>query len=1046
MKKVLSIVFWIILILCFNEVFSQTGTVKGVVTDSNGEPLFGANVVVKNTSLGVISGINGEFVLENIPTGERIIEISFVGMKKQEHKLLIEANKAIILNVKLEDDAVVLEDVVVIGYGRRQKRDVTGAISSISSDDLGDAVLPSLESSLQGRAAGVQVTTANGMAGAPINVKVRGTNSISAGSQPLYVIDGIPVTTGDFSANNTGTGFNALSDLNPNDIESIQILKDAAAAAIYGSRGANGVVLITTKKGSAGKTKFNINYYSGFVEAANRIELINAEQHLSLRDSARVRKGLDPEDKNSIIYTPINGNPITRAMADSIAALGGTDWIDLVLRRGFVQEVSATAQGGNEKTIFYMGVTYKDEEGFVIGNSYNRISGRINVENKATDKLSIGSNMSVSYSKNKRVPTGDAGGLGLAQQNLPYIPVYNPDGTYFDPYRNPLWQLENWHFQANSFRSITGLYLNYEFTKNLSFRSEFGVDFMNLGEDEFRFRNIQDTGSVSSAWDRRTNVYNYTTNNYFTYNLKLGEHQDADFTLGQSYQRSKTSGVGLNGWNFPNDILRSPGSADPSNMSGYSYSTGFAFDSYFFRVNYKLLNKYLAGFSIRTDGSSRFGRDNRYGIFPAVSAGWIISDENFISKNGTISFLKLRASYGLTGNANIDDYAHLGFYLATGGYNGSSAIIPATLPNPLLSWEKSVMFDVNIDYGFFNNRISGSITYYDKRSSELLLQVTLPSSSGYSKIWRNIGALTNNGVEFEITSHNIQKRNLKWTTNLNLAHNTNVVTDVGGLPPDAFDNKTGGDARVILGYPVGTAYLVEWAGVAKENMQIGLWNVDGTPVLDNEGNQVMVNVQAGTELYYDLNGNLMTYANPTGDFYGDNRKPAGNPFPKIVGGLTNSFNWKGFDFSFLFTFQYGNTIYDDQAKRMIGDFYSIAQRPEILEAWSESNPDSDVPGLNQYTTYVNSTRFLYDASYIRLKNLSLGYSFSKSVCQKLKLNSMRIYISGNNLWIYTKYKGWDPEVIRHTNYNDPDSNVSFAAPSFATPQARVIIGGIQITF
>ncbi len=427
-----------------------------------------------------------------------------------------------------------------------------------------------------------------------------------------------------------------------------------------------------------------------------------------MRDSARVRRGLSPESKDAIIYTPSNGIAITRGMADSIAALGGTNWLDLVLRQGFIQEVSASAQGGNDKTIFYTGLTYRDEEGFVLGNSYSRLSGRINVENKATEKLSIGTNMSVSYSKNNRVPTGDAGGLGLAQQKLPYLPVYNADGTYYDPYSNPLWQLENWKFQANTFRSVTGMYINYDILKNLSFRSEFGVDFMNLTEDEFRFRNIQDTGSVSSAWDRRTNVYNYTTNNYFSYNQKIGMNQEADFTLGHSYQRSSTSGVGLNGWDFPNDNLTSPGSADPSNMTGYSYSTAFAFDSYFFRMNYKFKNRYLAGFSIRTDGSSRFGQNNKYGTFPAVSAGWIISDEAFIKSVKSISFLKLRASYGLTGNASIDDYANLGFYSAVGGYNGSSAIVPSTLLNPFLSWEKSVMLDVNIDYGFFDNRISGS--------------------------------------------------------------------------------------------------------------------------------------------------------------------------------------------------------------------------------------------------------------------------------------------------------------------------------------------------
>lgn len=1045
MKILYKFIFLSCFLLITIFVSAQTGTITGQVTDENNEGLYGTNVVVKGTSIGVITDFDGKFKLYEVPAGQQTVEISFIGLTSQEVVVEVKAGQTVTIPViVMKENAEVLQDVVVIGYGRRQKRDVTGAITSISSDDLGDAVLPSLETSMQGRAAGVQVTTSNGMAGSSINVKVRGTNSISAGSQPLYVIDGIPVSSGDFSANNTGSGFNALSDLNPNDIESIQILKDAAAASIYGSRGANGVVLITTKKGNPGKTKFNVNYYSGITEAANTIDLLSASDQLALRDSARVRRGLEPESKDAVIYTPSNGKSITRHMADSIAALGGSNWIGLVLQPGFVQELSASAQGGSEKTNFYTGMTYRDEEGFVVGNAYNRLSGRINVENKATDKLSLGTNMSVSYSKNDRVPTGDAGGLGLAQQKLPYLPVFNVDGSYYDPYSNPLWQLDNWKFQANTFRSISGIYLNYNILDNLSFRSEFGIDFMNLSEDEFRFRNTQDTGSVSSAWDRRTNVFNYTTNNYFTYNQKFGA-SEADYTIGHSYQRSSTSGVGLNGWDFPNDNLKSPGSADPSNMSGYSYSTAFAFDSYFFRVNYKLMNRYLAGFSIRTDGSSRFGQDNRYGTFPAMSLGWILSDEDFIKNIENISFLKVRASYGLTGNANIDDYANLGFYSAVGGYNGASAIVPSTLLNPALSWEKSVMLDVNVDFGLFDNRISGSLTYYNKQSSDLLLQVTLPSSSGYSKIWKNIGALTNNGVEFDLTTHNIQG-DFKWTTNFNIAYNQNVVTDVGGLPPDAFDNKSGGDSRVILDYPVGIAYLVEWAGVQQVTGEIPLWNVDGTPVLDGGGIQQTATVAAGTELYYDINGNLMTYANPTGDFYGDNRKAFGNPFPKIVGGITNTFKYKGFDLNFLFMYQYGNTIYDDQAKRMIGDYTSIAQRPEILDAYSESNPSTEVPGLNEYSTYVNSTRFLYDASFLRLKNLSLGYSFSKNICNKMKLGSLRIYVSGNNLWTLTNYKGWDPEVSRNTSSSDPDSNVSFAAPSFATPQARTIIGGIQISF
>jgi TonB-linked SusC/RagA family outer membrane protein len=1023
---------------------AQQGTLLGTIVDENNVPMYGTNVVEKGTQNGTITDFDGKYSLQ-LSEGTHTIEFSFIGMTSQEKTVTITSGQQTILNISMLANAVTLDDVVVIGYGRRQKRDVTGAISSINTDDLGDDVIPSLESTMQGRAAGVQVTSSNGMAGSSISVKVRGTNSISAGSQPLYVIDGIPVTDGDYSPGNMGAGFNALSDINPNDIESIQILKDAAAASIYGSRGANGVVLITTKKGKAGKTKFTANYYCGVVKETNRLDLISAADQLALRDSAASYAGHASESDDYVIYQPSQGNAITRGMADSIASLGGTNWLDQVLRQGFIQEANISASGGDEKTTFYMGMTYNDQEGFIVGNEYERISGRMNIDNKANDKITVGANMSISYSKNKRVPTGDAGGLGLAQQRLPYLPIYNTDGSYYDPYNNPLWQLENWTFNAKTYRSISGVYFNYDILKNLSFRSELGIDFMNLSEEEFHFRNIQDTGSVSSAWDRRTNVFNYTTNNYFNYSQNIGEHQIADITLGHSFQKATAKGVGLNGWDFPSDNLTNPGSVDPSNMSGYGYETGYAFNSFFFRTNYKLHEKYLAGFSIRTDGSSRFGKNNRYGWFPAISAGWIISDESFLTNTEWISFLKLRASYGLTGNANIDNYAHLGFFSPSGGYNGNAAIIPSTLPNELLSWEKSIMFDVNVDYGFFDNRLSGSLTYYNKQSSDLLLQVTIPSSSGYDKIWQNVGALSNYGLEFDLTSYNIQGT-FKWTTNFNIAWNHNEVTDLNDLPPDAFDNGLGGDARVIVGYPVGMAYLVEWAGVQAEDGYITSYNTDGTAILDNLGNPEQVFVEAGTELYYDINGNLMTYKDPTGDFYGDNRKPFGRPFPLFVGGITNSFNYRGFDFSFLFSYQYGNTIYDDQAKRQIGDWSDIAQRTEILEYWSPYNTDSDVPGLNEYDNYVNSTRWLFEASFLRLKNVSLGYTFSKSICEKLHVARLRIYASGTNLWTLTNYPGWDPEVLRNTNPSNPDSNVSFAAPSFATPQSRSIIFGIQLNF
>jgi TonB-dependent starch-binding outer membrane protein SusC len=1027
------------LVLLANFAFAQEASLSGKITDTKNEPLIGATVSVEGTTQATAADLDGNYKLSGLPRKKISIVVSALGYAKQRQTIDF-TNGDQTLNTSLKEDALQLDQIVVVGYGLEQKRDVTGSISTIKAKDINNTVAPSFEQAIQGRAAGVQVTAANGVAGAPVKISIRGTNSITAGSQPLYVIDGIPMTTGDFSPGNLGSRTNALADLNPSDIESIEVLKDAAAAAIYGSRGANGVILITTKKGKAGKTTFNADYSAGLMNPTNYLDLLSAEEHLALRDRAAIDKTDSAESKKAVVGF-WNNKPFTRAQADSFAALGGSDWIKTSIRQGTLHQANLNAMGGNEKTTFYIGGTYRNEKGFLVGNDYQRFNGRINIDNQASDKLKIGTSSNFAYTINNRVPIGDDGGLGAAQQRLPYIPINNPDGSFNDPYSNPAWQLDTREFVSRGIRTISNVYAEYSFLPALKLRSTFGLDVLSLWESEYNFRNTQDTASQSSAWDRRTNVFNWTSSTVLNYYKRYNDLHTVSFLVGNEVQKSSTRGVGLQGVGFPNDGLKEPTNA--LTLAGYNYATAFNFLSYFSRMTYKLKDRYTIEGSIRYDGSSRFGPGNKYGMFPALSAGWILNEEAFLKDIKALSFLKLRASYGQTGNASIGDYAWRGVYYTTTGYNGQQGIVPGSLENRDLRWEKAQGFDLNMDIAFFNNRIAASFNYYNKNSEDLLLYVNVPTSSGYSSVLQNIGRLNNNGVEISVNTKNIDGK-FQWFTDFNIAFNRNKVMDAAGLPADAFESGQPGEGRVLEGYPVGQSYLVKFAGVQQADGELAAFNADGGAKLDANGTQIKNQVKAGTELFYDKYGNLMTFNNPTGSFY-DHRIPMGNPVPKFIGGINNTFTYAGFDLSFLWSFVYGNTIYDDPAKQQIGNWQNQAQRPEILDAYTKDSPSNETPSLNNYSA-INSDRFLYDGSFLRLRSLTFGYSVPKSICEKIKMEQIRVFINGGNLITITKYPGWDPEVLRNVDPNSQQGNVSFSGPSYQTPQSRTIMAGIKLTF
>ncbi|MFT5900948.1 MAG: TonB-linked SusC/RagA family outer membrane protein, partial [Bacteroidia bacterium] len=634
-----------LLVFCSGWVLAQTGTIKGVMTGDDGLSVIGGSVVLEGTTIGASTDFDGNYELKEIPVGEQTIVYSFIGLKTQKHTVTIKEGETVSLDTKLAEDVMLLDQVVVVGFGTTQKRDITGSIATVKADAIEQSSQPSVDEALQGQAAGVSIISQNGISGSAVKINVRGTNSIAAGSQPLIVVDGIPITTGNFDPGNLGSSSNALSDINPNDIESIEVLKDAAATAIYGSRGANGVILITTKRGKAGKSKINIGYSYGIMNETNRVKFLDASEHLALRDRARTDQGLDPETAGTSV-----GGGLTRAEADSIAQKGGTDWIDEMLRAGGVHQLEVSASGGSEKVRYYMGGAYRSEDGFLKGNTYDRVNARLNLDADASKILKVGGNLAITYTSIDRVRTGDAGGLGTAQQILPYVPIYDENGDFNNDIGNPVRDLALQSFNTEIIRSINSIYADLSIHKNLKFHTDFGIDFMNQQEDEFNFRNVNQAGSTSSAWDRTTRVINWNLSNYLTYEKDWDEKHYFKMMVGQSAQRVKAEGFGLFGFGFPNDYLTTPSDAPQENQSGYSYETGNGLLSFFSRINYKLKNKYLLGISMRGDASSRFGPENKWGFFPAVSAGWIISDEKFMAKSKAVPYLKLSASFGYTGN------------------------------------------------------------------------------------------------------------------------------------------------------------------------------------------------------------------------------------------------------------------------------------------------------------------------------------------------------------------------------------------------------------
>ncbi|GAB3272063.1 TonB-dependent receptor [Larkinella harenae] len=977
---------------------AQDRQVAGKVTAAeDGSILPGVSIQLKGTSRGTQTDASGNYTL-SVPSDGGTLVFSFVGTTTQEIAI---GNRSTV-DVQLTSDTRALSEVVVVGYGTQQRRDLTGSQVTVKGDDIARLPVQTFETALQGRTPGVQITQGSGRLGSALQIRVRGAASISAGNEPLYVLDGIPITSQDVNTTDNEL-FSPLADIDPNDIESIEILKDASASAIYGSRASNGVVLITTKRGKVGRTNVTIGYYTGVSKPTRLRKFLNAAQYKELFSEAATNVGYDPAEE-------FEGNGL------DFNSTVDENWSEKSFQTGSVNQVNFGINGGNEKTRFSLSGALNNQVGIVVANEFKRNNIRLNLDHSISKKFTVGTSLALSRTINKKTPGDNAFANPVQLNALPPIqPAYDPaNPTQYNRrtlYYNNLIEIDFASNYANTYRMFGNLFGSYQIVPGLTFRSEYGFDFLNLQEEIYRGRQTEDGSPTGYGYQAQSRSINWTTNNTLSYLRTFGNH-NIDLLGGITYQEQNLQSLSSEGRGFPNDQFKKIASAARI-LSGSSTETGYSILSYVARANYKFKDRYLIGVSGRVDGSSRFGANNRYGFFPSVSAGWILNEEPFIKDAiPALSLLKLRVSYGVTGNSEIGNFDSRGLYTAI-PYADQAGIRPSQIANPDLRWEKSTQFDVGLEFGILNNRLNGQIDLYDKTTNDLLLNVPQPGVNGFSTIARNVGSLRNRGIEFSLTSQNFVGA-FRWSTNFNIAFNRNKVLrlDVSPIRPNSRFLS-----YVTEGQPLGIFYGKKFLGADPANGDAIYEGPDGQPTND---------FSAAPDLY------------------------VGDPNPDFTGGLTNNLSYKGFDLNFLLQFVYGNDLYNVAGlfQSVNGDYFDN-QTVDQMKRWQKPGDVTDVPQARLYEGNGTgiSSRWMQDGSFLRVKTVSLGYNIPGRLLRKVFAQSARVYVSALNLFTFTKYTGYDPEVsTQYANSTTQTANVALGHDFYTPPQSRTLTLGINLGF
>lgn len=992
MKIKLKHFLW--LFLLFVQIAAAQESISGKVTDKKGLPIPGANIVVQGKNISAQTDFDGLFKIA-AKKGE-ILVVSYVSYKT------VEVPASNNMTIELDEVQNELETVVVVGYGTQSKKNLTDNIARVTAKDIQQIPVANVQNALVGKLAGVQITQTNGKVDGGINIRVRGAASISAGTQPLYVLDGIPLINDDESSNGAPT--NPLLTLSTNEIESIDVLKDASSAAIYGARGANGVVLITTKKGREGKGTFTVNLSQGVSEATHKRKWLNSKQYVELLQEAG-RNVNDLESIEDELEYLSQGTDWRNGEVD-------TDWQDIALRTGYTTDADFSASGGDEKTKYFFSGAYNNTTGIVDNNTLERFTARTNVSHKVTDRLTLGMNLGFSRSLIHRVQDDNSFSSPLQSvAQAPISPARLEDGSA-NPnteYSNYLLAKDN-TFWKTIMRRLTGkVFGEFRILSSLKFNSDFSYDLLSQTEDYWQGKNAPFMATDGAVFATSVNTENYVSSNYFTFDKTFAQKHTFNVVAGMEFNKYNRRYQDVNSIYFSSDDFQTVDGGAEVN-EGHGNETDYAFVSQFGRLNYSYMNKYLLKASIRRDGSSRFGKNERFGVFPAFSAGWVISQEEFLKDSKAISNLKIKGSWGKLGNAEIGNFASRQLYRPN-PYNLKSGLTFDQPGNNDLTWEKSAQTDFGFEIGFID-RFSIEADYYQKDTDGLLFAVPLPISSGAASINKNIGKIRSNGFELTINTKNIDTENFKWNTSFNLTTNESKVKS---LPNDNRDIIVSYNINRV-GENISSFYLVEYAGVDPEN---------------------------GDALFYKntKNADGSLDRTKTNNYSEAQRIIAGNPFPTLMSGLTNTILYKGFDFTFTFQGEWGASIYNSAGiyQSTAADYFDN-QTADQLNRWQKPGDITDVPqarfGGSNGTQ--DSSRYLDKADFVRLRNLTLGYTLPKDVLKDLGMSSLRVYFTAVNLLTFTNYEGNDPEARR--------DDAGIGEDFYSAPPARTTAIGVNFNF
>jgi TonB-dependent starch-binding outer membrane protein SusC len=1009
----------------------QAVTVTGIVTDAGGGTLPGVSVVVKGTTNGTNTDVNGNYSLSNIPANSTLV-FSLVGMKKKE----IEIGSKTIINAALEDETFDLDQVIVVGYGSVKKSDLTGSISTVTAKDMKNTSVLSVDQALQGRSAGVLVTNNSGAPGSPVSVKIRGIGTFG-NADPLYVVDGMPIKDATFGKNDNPSGINYL---NPNDIESVQILKDASSAAIYGTRGANGVILITTKRGKSGKMKVDIDNYFGVQTLPKTMDMLNAQEYATLYNEGTLKT-------------------VNRFIPEDIPNLKTTDWINTVSRDAMVYNNQVSISGGSDNITLFLSVNNYKQDGIIQRTSYDRQSIRLNTDSKVNKWLKIGESLTLMQSNRSRPNEGGAGGsiYGALKADPTAAPFDSTGNWTYLPRTgsNPKADVDLYNYTYETTRIQGSLYAEIELFKNLKYKFNAGLDrsWGNRSEffPTFSYSPVDQNKIPALTYEQET-WNNWLIEHTLSYTYTKGKHDIgllAGYTAQEEIKENVFNKIQLADNNPANQYLNNNTSYDAPGGG----ATEWGLISQLARLNYAYNDKYLLTASVRRDGSSRFGANKKYGVFPSWSLAWKVSNEEFFKNTSflsDVSLLKMRFGWGQVGNQNIRAYAYNGSVskkpddgtTENGIYMGSTKAlqpfyVDVSMANPEIGWETNITSNLGLDLGLWRNKLNFTMDLYDKTTQDLLMQKSMPlylsqitpTSTDWGKPYVNLGEINNRGIELSLSYRNYDGE-FKYEVSANFSKNINkVVALSGGIPP-----IVGNSTIVKEGQSLGTFYGYKTEGIFQDSLDIA-------------NHAFQANLTAPGDLKFkDLNGDGVINSKDVAYI--------GNAFPMFNYGLTINMLYKGFDLSIFTQGVSGNKIYNQLRQNVLYDFTLNSNvSTDLLNYWGRPLADgttvtnTDVPRLSPGDKNANkrfSDYFLEDGSYFRIKSISLGYTFDKSVVNAIKLSNLRIYLTLQNVYTFTNYTGFDPEIGQSNGWGS--SPLDFGVDSGTYPQAKMLMGGLNISF